>query len=343
MKLLLLSLCGRDHEEEDVRYLNLYLASLRRHVIPHFETHVLLFSTFNAKARTQARVEAFGLTPYVTVLRLEDMGLPEEAVTSINALGYFHKIGMHMNLLFDYAQQHSFFDADWIFHTDTDIEFLDNFAGQLSAITALQQFNSKIIISCAGDSNRAFIRYKDTEYRIVPPPRWHAYTEPYPTKNFDLQLAKLETNRIWSEFQLGEWLTVEPESLKIRNDFVGISRAATADAAKFNWVSLTFVIKDSRELQNNSEIVSNWWKRHEATTDLPLHVAFNLDKGASVLYDVKTGKNGGLTWIQLRPYEDMAKHYSSGWLDGQRYIDTSHAILKEHYADSESVWQHDYV
>lgn len=342
MKLLLLSLCGREHEEEDVRYLNLYLASLRRHVIPHFQTQVLLFSTFNAKTRTQARVEAFGLTPYVTVVRLEDMKLPEDAVSSINTLGYFHKIGIHMNLLFDYAQQHSFFDADWIFHTDTDIEFLDNFAGQLTAITALQQFNSKIIISCAGDSNRAFVRYKDIEYRITPPSRWHAYTEPYPPKNFDLQLTKLETNRIWHEAQLGEWLTVEPESLKIRNDFIGISRAATTDAANFNWVSLTFALKNYDGLEN-TQVVSNWWKRHEATTELPLRVVFNLDKGASVLYDVKTGRNGGLTWIQLRPYEDMAKHYSSGWLDGQRYVEKSYAILKEHYADSESVWQQDYV
>ena len=132
MKLLLLSLCGRDNADEDVRYLNLYLASLRRHVIPHFDTRVLLFSTFNAKERTQARIDAFGLTPYIDVRRIDDMELPSEALTALTRLSHFSKIGIHMNMLFDYAKQQNFFDADWVFHTDTDLEFLPNFSSHIT-------------------------------------------------------------------------------------------------------------------------------------------------------------------------------------------------------------------
>jgi hypothetical protein len=342
MKLLFLSLCGRDNEAEDVRYLNLYLASLRRHVIPHFDINVLLFSTFNAKERTQARVDEFGLTSCTTVLQLSDLGLPTNAHSAITQLGHFLKIGVHMNVLFDYARQHDFFNADWIFHTDTDIEFLDNFAGQLSAITGLQAFNPKILISCAGDSYRAFIRYKDTEYIVHPPDRWRAYTEPYSAEIFNYVFKERKSKRIWHPAQLGEWLTFEPEHLKIRNDFVGISRAATIDAAQFNWISPSHVIKNSPESRDNNTPILEWWARHEMNTDLPLHIAMNQDKGGAVLYDVKTGTSG-LTWIQLRPFADMAKHYASGWSEGRNFVEESYGILKERYADTASVWQHDYV
>lgn len=341
MKLLLLSLCGRDNEDEDVRYLNLYLASLRRHVIPHFDTQVLLFSTFNTKERTQARVEAFGLTPHITVRRLDDIDLPEEAVTSIKKLSHHQKIGLHMNVLFDYAQQHQFYNADWIFHTDTDIEFLNNFSGQLTAINHMRAFNPRILISCAGDSSRAFIRYKDIEYQLLPPNRWHAYTESYPPNMFNMELKQRETARIWHESQLGERLTVEPDSMKIRNDFVGMSREATDDVRRFNWVNLTYVIQKSDHLRNTAPDVFDWWSRHEAHTELPLHIAFNLDKGAVPLYDMKIGFNG-LTWVQLRSQADMAKHYSSGWAPEQNFLQRSYAILQEHYSDSAPIWQHDY-
>jgi hypothetical protein len=44
MKLLFLSTCGKTKEPEDTAYINLYLASLKRHVVPHYDVKVILFN-----------------------------------------------------------------------------------------------------------------------------------------------------------------------------------------------------------------------------------------------------------------------------------------------------------
>lgn len=345
MKLLFLSLCGRENEDEDVRYLNLYLASLRRHVIPHFDTRVLLFSTFNAKERTQARIDAFGLTPYIDVRRIDDMGLPEETRVALQRLNHFPKIGIHMNMLFDYAKQQNFFDADWVFHTDTDIEFLDNFLPHITALETLRSLNPKIFVSCAGDSYPAFIRYKDEEYCFHSPKRWSVYTEPYSHDMFNMDIIARKTRRVWHPSQLGETLVFEPEHLKIRNDFVGMSRA-TAEMSSFNWIGIygglsTKLAHNSPNPPRDLVRVAELWDQHESQTPLPLRIGLQRDKGGAFLYDIKNGE-GQFTWIQLRGYVDMAKHYSSGWEQQNRqFIERSHAILHEQYTDSISVWQDD--
>jgi len=349
MKLLFLSLCGRDNEDEDVRGLNLFFASLRRHVISHFDTRVILFSTFNAKERTQARIDAFGLTPYVDLRRIDDMELPEAAKTALSRTHYFPKIGIYMNMLFDFAKQHNFYDADWIFHTDTDIEFLNNFSEHLLCFEAFSKINPRVLISCAGDSYPAFIRYKDKEYLIKPAHRWNIYTEPFFPDIFSMQFEELHSSRVWHPDQLGEWLTFEPEHLKIRNDFIGISREA-AKYTSFNWVSMSGNLfkcptetRNKENEDNNTDLVLDWWSRHEENTKLPLRLQINKDKGGALLYDIKTG-NDQLTWIQLRIYQDMAKHYGSGWEQQKNnYITASYAILKKDYMDTASIWKDDPV
>ena len=152
------------------------------------------------------------------------------------------------------------------------------------------------------------------------------------------------TRRVWHPTQLGEKLIFEPEHLKIRNDFVGMSRDA-ANATLFNWITTdgglwTKEQKESQQPNEDQATVDALWAQHEAQTPLPLRIGLHRDKGGAILYDIKDGVHQ-LTWIQLRGYADMARHYSSGWAENQNFLERSRKTLEQSYAEMNSVWQHD--
>lgn len=345
MKLLLLSLCGRDNEDEDVSYLNLYLASLRRHVIPHFDTRVILFSTFNATTKTQARVNAFGLGEQVRVYGYNDIGLPAETAEFLrNKVSYFPKIGLNMNLLFDYAQQHNFFEADWIFHTDTDIEFLENFAPHITALQGMTAVNPKILVSCAGDTYLHNFRYREQEYIFNYPPRWNAYTEPPPTPFEQLFLFAITRRPEPRQhpFDQEHRLVFNAKSVKVRNDFVGLSRAL-ANTQVLNWAH-TYSPLATRGVPDSSPdmaALQELWNEHHRGSNLPLELQLNEDKGSSILYWLKHGTHD-VTWVQLRGYRDMANHYSAGWGGNNNFSHRAIATLRREYSDTEHIWAADY-
>ena len=349
MKLLLLSLCGQDKQDEDVAYLNLYFASLKRHVIPYADTRVILFSTYNSTHKTQQRVREFELDAQVEVRGYSDMQLPSAAETLLrDTTGGFTKIGVHMNMMFDYAKQHNFFDADWVFHTDTDIEFLNNFTHHLIAFNSMLAVNPRVIISCAGDTYPRNIRHREKEYIFEDPPRWNMYTDA-PPESFQTQFQlqpKLQPLPKEHSYKHEHRLVYHSPSLKIRNDFVGLSKKA-AHSVVLNWVQSHYnrgfsVRADSQGELSSEQEIEKLWAEHQATSSLPLELVINEDKGNLVLYFLK-GHAAECTWIQLRGYTDMAKHYSSGWVIEQGYRERSYAILQKDYMDTHAVWSGDYV
>ncbi len=346
MKLLFLSLCGRNKEDEDVKYLNMYLASLQRHVVPHFKTQVLLFSTFNSIERTKARVEVFGLSEIVRVCRYPDMELPTDVARRLETYGMgIETIGLNMNMMFDYAKQRQFFDADWIFHTDTDIEFLDNFSLHMTGLQGMTAANPKIIVSCAGDTYPHNLRYRGNEYLFSPPARWNAYNEtmPLPFETlFRMQVRLLETPREQS-YTKEHRLVYNYKSMKVRNDFVGLSRAAATSEPALNWVQAQYPRQFEHDATPDSHAVRDLWREHQENSTLPLELTLNEDKGAIVLFLLKSHAHN-FTWVQLRYHLDMAHHYGSGWADGNtvRFNERALSTLKAKYSDTAHIWESDY-
>lgn len=343
MKLLLLSICGRDKEPEDLRGLNLYLASLRKHVVPHFNTQVFLFSTFASKEKTVRRVEEFGLEKNISVIHTyDDLGVPVGAAEALKKLNFFTKIGIHMNMLYDFAKQQNFFNSDWIFHTDTDIEFLPNFFAFMYAIHGMTIVNPRLLISCAGDTNPIAVRHKDKNYILTPPERWNAFTTPPPSNmNVLHSLRPVVKNHTPPEPE--DTIVFQHKCLKVRNDFVGLSKA-TADDYALNWVHSHYPVDfraENRDDPTECELENIWQSRLQNTG---LKVSMNEDKGSLVLDWLKTGMNG-VTWIQLKGWQEMIHHYGSGW-NGPTYepfLVNSYKLLQEHYADTATIWEPDYI
>lgn len=347
MKLLLLSLCGEDGADENTQNINLYLASLAKHVVPFFETKVILFSTFNAIEKTQARIRAFGLHNQIEVYDYARLPLSDDVRQWFRKTHYFSKIGVHMNMLFDYAKTQNFFEADWIFHTDTDLHFLENFAANLQAINHLLPVNPRLLISCAGDTNPISVRYKDKQYQFQPPARWNVFRDPIPSY-FQLHILHPIERRYNSHDNTLERLVFQHKCLKVRNDFVGLSRQA-AHEYNLNWVHTGYSPEFIHEGSNTDAAVATQevealWNQHIAHTTLPLHVNMNEDKGSLVLDWLKLGTHG-VTWIQLRGWEDMVHHYGSGWTSclKESYAERSRGILEREYTDTASIWRGDYT
>jgi len=347
MKLLLLSLCGEDGADENTQNINLYLASLAKHVVPFFETKVILFSTFNAIEKTQARIRAFGLHNQIEVYDYARLPLSDDVRQWFQRTYYFSKIGVHMNMLFDYAKTQNFFEADWIFHTDTDLEFIGNFEANLQSINHLRAVNPKLLVSCAGDSNPISIRYKNKRYEFQPPPRWNVFQDPIPS-SFKLHHLHPIEHQHNSPDNTADKLIFQHKCLKVRNDFVGLSRE-TATEYNLNWVHTGYSPEFEKDNEKNSEVsvatqeIKDLWNRHIAHTTLPLYVNINEDKGSLVLDWLKFGRHG-VTWIQLRAWADMVHHFGSGWAScKESYVEQSRAILEKNYTDTESIWRGDYT
>lgn len=356
MKLLFLSTCGKSNEPEDAAYLDLFLASFKKHVADQYDCYMLLFSTFDVEnpktGIIQQRANAMGLEGIVDVRGLRDMNLSTQAYEFMRGQSWYSNIGLNMNMLYDYAKMYGFFDAQWIFHTDTDIEFLPNFSSFLETIHPLTALNSKVMITLAGDAYPYNFYYKNKEYILESPKRIFIYDPEHTIgKNrysYQKKTFRLNPNRSHPR-QNDHLLIFNIEQQKVRNDFVGMSRG-TAEEFPFNWVSSGYgeylQVSDPENTTPEELEIEALWNEHRANSTLPLHMNLSQDKGAEVQYQLQSDRTGILR-LQLRGYKDMAKHFSSGYVDmfrvaGENFRQYSHRRLREDYMEWESVWSQDY-
>jgi hypothetical protein len=328
MRILLLSICGKSDEPEDMRFMNLYLLSLKKNVIPYYDIRVLLFST---SIRTYVgsllhnRILELGLGDIVTVLGIDDMELPNKSVKFLNNIHWSERIGLNMNIMFDYAKKNNFFNCDWIFHTDTDIEFLENFSDRLNTIDLLKSINSRLIVTLSGDCYNFFIKYEDTEYLFDSPKRINIYDESSIHTNYNKY--SVSVNKRSDILFYPNKILISPIQLKIRNDFVGITRSL-AESYSFNWVS--YMYTDDLSSDNDSlSILGDKWKN---LTNSDVKIRLSSDKGYSVMYDLQSGNVGDIIKVQLSVQSDMIKHFGSGWVT-DNFLETSHKIIIDKYSD----------
>jgi len=348
MKLLLLSLCGKTKQPEDTGYLNLYLASLKRYVVPFFDVKVILLNNAinenSNESLTLQRVKEFGLENVVEVKNIYEMGLPEESVKFVDGLHWFNKIGVNMNMLFDYAKMNNFFGADWVFHFDTDIEFLPNFEQMLLSIEQMRKTHPEIMITAAGDTYPYNFRYKDTSFSFEEPPRISIYDASTITDKVNTRAMVVNRNIVSSDssfYDNEDKLFFNLQQQKIRNDFVGYSLEA-AKRNVFNWVSCFYNLNplgDDHETDEDLKFL-NKLLREKLGDQFVLSISH--DKGSLPQYKLQ-GANHNVIKIQVRGYTDMAKHFGSGWYDVTTYREYSEKRLKEDYQDTQDIWDKDYL
>jgi len=279
VKLLFLSACGKTKEAEDNGYINLYLASLKQYIVPHFDVKVILFNNAlnqnSSESQTFQRVKEFGLEHIVEVKNMYEMGLPQESVNFLDNLHWFGKIGINMNMLFDYAKMNNFFDADWVFHFDTDLEFLPNFKDVLMSIDEVRKVNNEVMITAGGDTYPYNIRYKDTEFIF----------------------------------------------------WIGCHYSSNFEALGH--------LKDDEE----AKYLQQLWEEKGSPN---LQLTISHDKGSLPQFFLQ-GSSHNVIKIQVRGYSDMAKHFSSGYYEETPYRKYSEQRLKEHYTDTQHIWEKDYL
>lgn len=349
MKLLFLSTCGKTKEAEDNGYINLYLASLKRHVVPFFDVKVILFNNAlnqnSNESLTWQRVKDFGLENVVEVKNMYEMGLPNESLAFLDNMHWFGKIGVNMNMLFDYVKMNGFFDADWVFHFDTDLEFLPNFQKVLLAIDEVKKVNSEVMITAGGDNYPYNIRYKELEFIFDEPTRMNLYDASTINHNYNLRNLKVNRRNDSSDSKVYEnedKLFFNLQQQKIRNDFIGYSIEA-AKRNVFNWISCHYPNKFEpvAHLENNEDakLLYNLWKEKVGEG---LQLTVSHDKGSLPQFFLQ-GSNHNVIKIQVRGYEDMARHYSSGWYDVTTFRSFAEKRLREQYQDTQDIWERDYL
>jgi len=348
MKLLFLSTCGKTKEAEDVSYINLYLASLKKHVVPHYDLKVILFnnalSNNSSESETWKRVQEFGLQDIVEVKNIFEMGLPEKSVQFMQDQNWFGKIGLNMNMLFDYSKQHNFFDADWVFHFDTDLEFLPNFKQVFEKVYPITEVNPEVIITVGGDTYPYNIRYGNTEFIFDEPTRMNIYDETTLSHNYNLRNLKINERKTTdSDFNPQHArLVFNLQQQKVRNDFVGMSKStAMGYGSTFNWISChypnEFIAKDKGDQYQVQ--LENLWKEFGSNK---LQLTVNHDKGSLIQLFLQSSYHN-IVKVQLRGYQDMARHYSSGWYDSTSFGTYALDRLKKDYQDTADIWERDYL
>lgn len=349
MKLLFLSPCGKTKEAEDNGYINLYLASLKRYVVPHFDVKVILFNNAltqnSSESQTFQRVKEFGLENVVEVKNMYELGLPQASIDFLDSLHWFGKIGINMNMLFDYSRNNNFFDADWIFHFDTDLEFLPNFKDVLLGIDEVKKVNSEVIITAAGDNYPYNMRYKETEFIFDEPPRINIYDTSTITHHFSIRNLKVNRRKNESDssaYQHNEKLVFNLQQQKIRNDFVGYSKDA-AKSHNFNWVGCHYPnnFEPIGHLKDNEDakLLKQLW---DEKSSLNFQFTVNHDKGSLPQFFLQ-GSSHNVIKIQVRGYSDMAKHYSSGYYEETTFRKHAEQRLNEDYKDTQNIWEKDYL
>lgn len=342
MKLLLLATCGKKDEAEEPKYLHIYFSSLKKHILPHFETKVILFNSSllgdSSKSTTYDLIQKYGLQDVVELKSVDELDLPEKSVSFLKEQSWLVRIGLIMNTLFDYAKRKRFYEADWIFHTDTDIKFLDNFNKTLQTASNLLQLNKSVVITLAGDAFYENIRYNNTMVAFYPPPKMDLYNEETLTRNFCISHIKKEFRNNYVTNT--DKLIYTTQQQKIRNDFVGISNKAAYDI-EFNWVNYNYSYNFYSMLPGGEEL-EKWWKEFGSSA-----VDFRIthDKGSIPQMKFQEGAEKGYSTtfkLQLPAAQCMAYHYGSGWEGNTNFFKHTLKHLEEEFLEYKDLWKEDY-
>ena len=331
-KILIMSIGGKTDLPEDLKTLHLYLLSLKKNVVPFFDTKVILYNCSTESTKTKELVKLYGLSNIVKVVRIDDMELPNRSFEFMKTITYWEaRIGLIMNMLFDYALFRNFYNSEWIFQTDTDIEFLDNFKETLETVSLMKKINNKIVISQAGDVY---------EYSICADNKLGYFKLPRRLNLYDINDV-LETN--WEQYKLTEYTgegtngrnsnSVGFNTLqqKIRNDFFGMTFEAALDT-KFNWIhAVSYIpIIDAKGFVNTEWSLENPEAR----------ISINADKGSLVAYELFAAKYG-LTHIQLQGFNVMSNHINAGWCH-DHYDPRALTSLNKYYTEYKEIWSKDF-
>lgn len=336
MKILILSPCGRSYEAEDTSRLNLYLASLKKHVVPYFDTKVILFNTANSNELTEKRVKEFELENVVEVMNIDMMELSPNALKFWHSKDWYPRVTINMNMLFDYAKRHNFFNADWVFHVDTDLEYINNFKDNLERIHILTEINPKVVITLSGDTFPYNFEFENKQYILEEPKRLYMYDENEDfSRNFEhRQLVVKERVKVKD---YNDSLIFHIQQQKNRNDFFGMSRQTCVEH-EFNWCHAYFLMDTNTDLDK---------KFKEVTTEKFI-LGLSQDKG-SVVHEVLQSGRLEIARVTLRVAKDMVIHHGPGWSTEDMTVQSdwnfktiSHKSLLTNYEEYKDIWYKDY-
>lgn len=347
MKLVFLSMCGKLDEPEETKYINLYLASLKKYVVPFFETKVILFTTYKIDNIHDnlivKRIKEFDLQDIVVLKTLETIDLPQKSIDLIKDVNWFNRIGIHMNVLFDYAKRNNFFDADWIFHADTDSEFLENFQVCMNSLNEAKQVDNRVLITLSGDAFPVHMVCNNYQYVFDEPERINFYDE----QNVKPQTTEITVKKneigINDHRRDSKKAYFAPAQMKVRNDFVGMSRQA-AESANFNWVFAYYPY----DFKDNGPVKDFWPDKaikidengNEEEVPMPqIHINYHM--GGMLQYKLHSNEVY-MTRIQLPGYQYMMLHHSSGWFQNH-FMDRCMESLNTKFKDTKHIWESDYL
>ncbi|MEK9767297.1 MAG: hypothetical protein VW683_00135 [Betaproteobacteria bacterium] len=348
--ILFLSMMGLKDQEEDLKLIDPFLASLKDYIVPHYNVKVLLFTSFKSKTKTLEQIKQYGLRKYIDLRTIDEFDLSPEALEFMSNCSWFTRIGHVMNMMFDYASRNDFWGADWIFHTDSDIIFTKNFYKTLSAIQPLEFLHEKIVITITGDSYPdRFVRGEKT-LLLERPERMFIYEELRNESTLNFLKFKLEKSHADTSSQYKNDLFFISKQLKCRNDFFGISSTAAKDKTivkHLNWVSYSYhgkygddILKnlDYHVNQEDKEIILDMFDQ----TYPHMPVQISADKGTSVLYSLEEGPMN-VFQIQL-PTEgsknaSMMVHYASATANPNPfYMKRFYDDLTNQFSHYEHIW-----
>lgn len=346
-KIVLLSTFGKADEPEDLAYLDIYLFSLKKHIVPNFDTKViLLYTGAGDLTLTKERISHLGLDNIIHLKKINEIDLSEQAISFWKNQHWFHKVGLNMNLLFDYAKRNDYFGADWIIHVDTDLEFLSNFKQIFDKINSLREINPNLLVTVAGDTFNYHFKYQDKEYILTEPTRIKWYDESGDTlkHTFVYRNVAIETkpDRPQNSPDFNK-LVFNIQQQKIRNDFVIMPRiTATQYGSDFNWISYYYppdfkAVDNSKPEQLELERV---FESNNMNTNLTISV--NNDKGSMVQLFMQGGEHT-ITKLQLISDGQMIRHYGSGWYMGVDFIKNSYIALQKEYPEYSYLFEVDYA
>lgn len=347
-KILLLSPFGREGEPEDLAYLDIYLLSLKKQIVPHFDVKVILLYTGGGDLQlTRERISHLGLDNVIILKKITEMDLPAKSVDFWKSQAWFHKVGLNMNLLFDYAKRNDYFGAEWIIHVDTDLEFLPNFKTIFDKISPLTEINPNLLVTVAGDTFEYHFKYENKEYYFVDPTRINWYDESgetlkntYVYRNIQIQEKPDRTkNTDYSN------LVFCIQQQKIRNDFIIMPKVtANQYGSSFNWISYYYPpdFKAVDVTKQEQIEFQNIYEANHSDNNSNLRISINNDKGSTVQFFMQGGEHT-ITKLQLIAGDQMITHYGSGWYMGVNFIEQSYKSLQKNYPEYAYLFEIDFA